>query len=124
MAVEGGCCAGSQGAARVTVLERSAGLVRLRVAADAPTTVVVVQQFYPGWTATVDGQPSAIHAANILFQSVEVAGGSHEVTLRYQPSSFTIAAIVTGLGILFLVALVAADRVPRRRRGRSPEATR
>ncbi len=115
VAVEGGCCSGDQGTARVTVLERDDGVVRLKVEAAAPTTVVIGQAFYPGWQAQLDGNQTTIRPANILFQSVQVPAGTHDLTLRYQPPSFTIGVLLSVLGIAGLLGLVALDRRSARR---------
>ena len=118
VAVEGGCCAGVQGRATVSVLERGDDVVRLKVNAEAATTVVVGQAFYPGWNAQLDGHQTTIQPANILFQSVQVPAGSHDLTLRYQPSSFVLGALLSLLGIAGLFGLIALERLlPRRSRG-------
>jgi hypothetical protein len=115
VAVEGGCCSGDQGSARVSVLERENGSVRLRVEADAPTTVVIGQAFYTGWEARLDGTPTTIRPANILFQSVQVPAGTHGLMLRYQPASFTIGALLSAFGIAGLLGFFALDRRSRKR---------
>jgi uncharacterized membrane protein YfhO len=97
------------------VLERDDGVVRLKVEAAAPTTVVIGQAFYPGWQAQLDGNQTTIRPANILFQSVQVPAGTHDLTLRYQPTSFTIGVLLSVLGIAGLLGLVALDRRSARR---------
>jgi hypothetical protein len=122
VAVEGGCCAGVQGGATVTVLERGDDVVRLKVNADAATTVVVGQAFYPGWNAQLDGHQTTIRPANILFQSVQVPAGTHDLTIRYEPSRFAFGALLSVLGIAGLLGLIALDRLSgRRSRGAAEE---
>jgi len=113
VAVEGDCCAGSQGAARVQVLERTDGLVRLRVDADAATTVVIDQAYYPGWKADVDGAQTDIRPANIVNLSVRVAAGGHEFSLRYARQSVLVGGILTLLGMAALGGLLILERVRR-----------
>jgi hypothetical protein len=113
VAVEGDCCAGEQGSAVVTVLERSDGRVRLRVDATAATTVVVEQSYYPGWKAEVDGQATDIRPANVLFQSLRVPAGGHDLTLTYAPTSFLAGGLLSLVGLLALAGLVVLDRCRR-----------
>jgi hypothetical protein len=115
VAVEGGCCGGDQGAATVTVLERDNGVVRLTIVAPAATTVVIDQAFYPGWDAQLDGHRSTIRPANILFQSVQVPAGLHDLTLRYRPSNFTIGAFLSLAGVVGVLVLLTLDRLSARR---------
>ena len=115
------CCA-ADGEAVVRVLSRADDTVKLHVDARAPATVVVGQAYYPGWEARVDGRPVEIQAANILFQSVQVPAGSHEVVLRYQPASFGLGAALSLLGAIGVLGLAFLERVRRAIRGRPPAA--
>jgi hypothetical protein len=45
--------------------------------------------YYPGWLAEVDGRPASIQRAFVLFRGVEVPAGTHRVTFRFAPFSFT-----------------------------------
>ena len=61
--------------------------------------------YTPDWTATVDGRPARIVAANGAFKAVFVAAGSHRVTMEYRPWRYILAfpvrvlAIFVGLGL-------------------------
>ena len=37
---------------------------------------VILDPFYPGWTATVDGKPTPILRADFAFQAVPVTAGT------------------------------------------------
>jgi hypothetical protein len=86
--VEGSCCRSTDDAhAHVIVRSFQPGAVDLDVSVRRRTTVVVLQSFWPGWVAQVDGKTTSIAAANVIFQAVRVPAGHHLVTLRYQPRS-------------------------------------
>jgi hypothetical protein len=53
----------------------------------APGFVVVADTYYPGWSATVDGAPTPIYPANLLFRAVFVPEGRHAIAFRYAPWS-------------------------------------
>ena len=57
--------------------------------------LVLTDAYYPGWIATVDGQPAHIERADILFRAVKVPAGQHRVEFRYQPQSFAIGAVIS-----------------------------
>lgn len=62
--------------------------------------LVLSENYYPGWRATVDGAPTDVYRANYAFRAVAVPGGEHLVRLRFRPASQAL-----GLGIT-LLALV------------------
>lgn len=78
--------------------------VELRVGAQSPSLLVLTDNFYPGWTATVDGVKTPIWRANSLFRAVEVPAGSHTVVFRYRPASLRWGAAISGLTLLLMMA--------------------
>ena len=73
----------------------------------ATNTVLVVSEiFYPGWKATIDGQPARIMLANFLLRAIALPPGHHKIEMHYTPTAaYTGAAIsVTALALLGLIA--------------------
>jgi len=70
--------------------------------------LVLGDNWFPGWTATVDGVRKPIYRANYAFRGVFLDPGRHEVKFTYTPGSFragvalgTVAIIVTAsLGVI------------------------
>lgn len=62
---------------------------RVAFVLDAPGegVVVVNESWYPGWRATVDGEPAPIYRANGLVRAVPVEAGSHHIELRFEPAA-------------------------------------
>jgi hypothetical protein len=90
---------------------------RLTARVDAPAAgwLIVLDPWFPGWTATVDGAPARLVRANFAFMAVPVDAGRHEVALTYRNAQVARGALV---GALALAALLAA--VGWRRRGGWP----
>jgi uncharacterized membrane protein YfhO len=83
------------------VVARSDTKVTLAVNAAAPGRLTLLDTYYPGWNAKVDGRSTQIDASDAAFRSVPVAAGRHTVTFSYKPGS-----VLAG-GIVSLVALAA-----------------
>ncbi|MGC8878081.1 MAG: YfhO family protein, partial [Anaerolineae bacterium] len=82
------------------------------VSTDAPGYLVLFDTFYPGWEATVDGQPAPILRANLMFRAVPVKPGEHRVEFRYQPVSLRIGAWISAVAwIVWGSALAIAMRI-------------
>jgi uncharacterized membrane protein YfhO len=66
----------------------------------------LAEQFFPGWQATVDGQPAPIERWSEAFQAVQVAPGEHRVVFRFRSSGLRVGALVSLLAILGLAVVV------------------
>ncbi|MBN1656779.1 MAG: YfhO family protein [Anaerolineae bacterium] len=88
---------------------RRDGPAHLTVTVDtaAPGYLVIADTYYPGWQATLDGEPAEIYRANHAFRAVAVPAGSHVVVFEYAPLSFRVGAIVTLCSTLLLAGLAA-----------------
>ena len=63
--------------------------------------------YYPGWTATIDGQPAELGRVNYILRALNVKPGTHKVVLDFHPTSLktteTIAYV--GYGVLLILLL-------------------
>ncbi len=79
------------------------------VTAPRPGLLVVLDPFYPGWSATLDGRPARLLRANFAFEAIPVGEGRHALRLEYRsrllPLGFGAAA-----GTLLLLAAALALR--------------
>lgn len=87
----------------------TAGIV-LEAEAAAPTVVVLAQNFYPSWHATVNGQPVPMLRANHAFQAIPIPAGKSIVRLDYVDWPFRIGA---GVSLATLLGCVVLSRRPR-----------
>jgi membrane protein YfhO len=76
--------------------------IDLQVIAGQPGYLILSEVYYPGWTATVDGQLVEVLRANSLFRAVPVPAGSSQVRLTYDPLSFKLGLAISSLTFLIL----------------------
>ena len=68
--------------------------------------VVFSEIYYPGWTATVDGQPAELGRVNYILRALNVKPGSHKVVLDFHPSSLKKTETVAYIGYVVLLLLL------------------
>jgi len=76
------------------------------VEAPAAGFLVLADQYYPGWRATVNGAPAAIHRANYIFRLIEVPAGASRVELRFRPTSVAVGAAVSVAAVAIAALLL------------------
>ncbi|HEX9045772.1 MAG TPA: YfhO family protein [Verrucomicrobiae bacterium] len=82
---------------------------RVTVEADFPKPgfLLLLDTYFPGWTATVNGSSAKIYRADYNFRAVPVPAGKSTVDFSYRPASFRIGLMLSAtgwliVGILFL----------------------
>lgn len=104
-------------AATVAFTRNDPERVTLRVSAPGRGFVLLADQHFPGWRATVNDVPVPIERANYVFRLVEVPAGESVVEFRYAPRSLMLGALVSALAWLVAIGLLVVSY-----RRRSPTA--
>jgi len=92
------------------------GKVQIDLSAPAPqgSSLVVSENYYPGWTATVDGKAARIGRADYTLIGVELPQGARAIELNFTSPSYTRGKAITwfaiALGLLMLGAGIWRDR--------------
>lgn len=96
----------------VHLLRRVSNRVEIYAEMGCQGMVVLSDTWYPGWVATVDGQPAEILEVYGALRGVVVAKGPHRVRMVFRPVSVYLGAGLTVLG-LALAALLARSNGAR-----------
>ena len=89
--------------------------IAIETKADKPAVLVVSEIFYPGWEATVDGQPAPIRLTDYILRGVYLDAGSHRVEMHYRSPALRNGAFVSVATLLLLGVLGVCARRARRR---------
>jgi len=91
--------------------------VTLSPTAPADGYLVVAENWYPDWQATVDGSPAPVVRVNVAQIGVPIPAGAQAVELRYASSAYVRGRAITLVSILLAVAALATPLVTRGRHG-------
>ncbi len=80
--------------------------------------IVFSEIYYPGWTATIDGETAELGRVNYILRALNVKPGKHEVVLSFFPMSVdtTESIAYTAYAVLILVILGGVFVEYRRRK--------
>ena len=67
-----------------------------------PGLVVLAEAYYPGWRATVNGEPAKVVAVDTMFRGVTVKEGRSQIQLEFAPFSYRVGLYLS-LATAFLV---------------------
>jgi hypothetical protein len=96
--------------ASVTLGAWGATTQRLTATTAVPRVLLTSEMYFPGWEATIDGQPVPILRANYIFRAVVVPAGTHQIEFRYRPGSLRLGATVTALALAVAALLISWRR--------------
>jgi hypothetical protein len=85
------------GPAQIVVIETGLNDVTLKATLAQPGFVVLADAYYPGWQATIDGQPEPLYRANSVTRATYVPQGEHIIQYQFRPADFYVGSIISGL---------------------------
>ena|GEM_PF-2370541 len=107
----------------VTITRYAPEAVDIAESSPAAGVLILADQAFPGWVATVDGQPAPILTADHALRGVYLPAGAHTVQFRYRPAAFAWGAAITVPAGLGLVGLTVWPRRMARRRTKARQST-
>ena len=116
--VEG--CANNQGVSNnsgtVTLTSYEPNELKYDVSSQKGGIIVFSEIYYPGWTATVDGQETEIGRVDYVLRALAVKAGSHKVVLTFKPKSIAVTEAIAYTALALLVVAVLAIIILRVRK--------
>jgi hypothetical protein len=82
------------------------GAASYRTSADAPSLLVEVDAFAPGWRVFVDGHEQPILQANVFGRAVVVPAGSHSVEWMFAPRLVIAGMFASWFGLALALLLL------------------
>lgn len=101
-----------------TITRYDPGHIAAQLSAPAPagSAFVVSENYYPGWTATVDGKTIPTVRTDFNLIGVPLPAGATRISLDFADPAYQTGKVVTMLAVLLAVALVVAGVFAERRR--------
>ena len=95
------------GQSQVTITDYELDQVTITVDGVADGLLVLSDAFYPGWTASVDGQPVPIYRVDGILRGVFISAGSHNVRFSFRPTTLTPSLVLLVSSLLLAASLIA-----------------
>jgi hypothetical protein len=95
---------GVDGKARIVEYRNS--YVLCEAEASSPTYLVLLDSFYPGWVARVDGKPVSIQRANYAFRAVQIPAGRHKIEFIFRSGAVYLGLTISVATVLLGVAIM------------------
>lgn len=107
----------------VTVSKYAPGDIALELDGPAPagSALVVSENYYPGWTATVDGKPLTVSRVDFTLMGIALPTGAKKVTLHFDSAPYHTGKLLTLLALgVSLLGWILGAVLDRRRGGTTP----
>ena len=79
--------------------------------------LIVSENFYPGWTALVDGKPATVERADYTLIGVPLSAGARKIELEFTSARSVTGKLITIVAFAVAILLLVAGVVMQRRVG-------
>jgi uncharacterized membrane protein YfhO len=79
-----------------------------------PLYLVVAENWYKDWTASVDGKPTPVLRAQHTLLSVQVPPGAQAVTFTFRSPAYERGRLVSFVSLALIGAIILVPRLARR----------
>lgn len=78
--------------------------IDLQISVDKPSILVINDNYYPGWQASIDGKSVDIFVINHYMRAIKTPAGQHFISLDYRPKTLYWGGLVS---IITLISLLS-----------------
>ncbi len=104
----------ARGSESVTLVQRQAHRVTVRVKLARAGLVVFSDTWTPDWKATVDGRVERVVPANMFMRAVPCPAGEHTISVYYESESFRRGSVVSLVSLVVWLVLMLLEPLSRR----------
>lgn len=90
----------------VTITEYEPNRLKYNVNTGKGGVLVFSEIYYPGWTATVDGEPVELGRVDYILRALNIKPGKHEVELSFFPKSVNTTETIAYLSYVMLLLII------------------
>lgn len=94
----------SQGTARLT--SYAPNELHYKVASQGGGLLVFSEIYYPGWTATIDGETADLGRVNYVLRALRIPNGRHDVVLEFRPATVSLTSAIAYGAIALIFGLL------------------
>lgn len=91
--------------AAVQITGYRADEVQLTASLPKPGFLLLLDTYFPGWKATVNGRETSIYRADYNFRAVALPAGNSTVRFVYEPMSVRVGGVLAGVMLMGLVVV-------------------
>jgi hypothetical protein len=104
---------------KVTATRYEPGHISLTLDRPAPasSSLIVSENYYPGWQASVDGRPAPIGRVQYVLTGVGLPAGARSVELTFRSASYDRGKTITLVSLAAAVLMLAGGLLMNRRHG-------
>ena len=105
-----------EGTSLVKITKYEPNQLTYEVESQKGGVVVFSENYYPGWTATVDGKDVDVARVNYILRAINVAPGKHTVQLSFFPTTVDTTERIAYASYAILLAVIVVLVVLRRKK--------
>ena len=83
--------------------------------ARAGNALVVSENYYPGWSATVDGRPAPVGRVNYTLTGVQLPEGGRRIELEFDSATYHRGKLITLVALALTLILIIGGSIKERK---------